>query len=162
MRTFILINLFHRPVTSNSLWPHGLTVACQASLSLTISWNLPELMFIASDFTISPSDTLFPFCPWSSPTSGSFLINHLFIPDDQNTGASAFTSVLPVTIKGWFPLRLTGLISLLSKGLSGGFSSTTVWRHQLFGILTSYGPAICDRWEDHSLDFWLYGLFSAE
>ena len=35
-----------------------------------------------------------------------------------------------MSIQGWFPLRLTGLISLLSKELSGVFSSTTVQRHQ--------------------------------
>ena len=43
------------------------------------------------------------------------------------------------------PLRLSGLISLLSKGLSGVFSSTTVWRHQFFGVH--------DHWEDHNLDY---------
>ena len=46
-------------------------------------------------------------------------------------------SVLPVNIQGWFPLRLTGLLSLLSKGLSGVLSSTTAWRPQLFGTLPS-------------------------
>ena len=50
----------------------------------------------------------------------------LFSSDDQYTGASASTSVLLVNIQGWSPLWLTGLISLLSKGLSGVFSSTTV------------------------------------
>ena len=53
------------------------------------------------------------------------------------TGASALVSVLPMSIQGWFPLRLIGLISLLSKGLSGVFSSTTVWRDQFFGVLPS-------------------------
>ena len=53
----------------------------------------------------------------------------------KNHAASA--SVLPVNIQGWFPLRLTGLIFLLSKGLSGVFSSTTAWMHQFFGILPS-------------------------
>ena len=48
---------------------------------------------------------------------------------------SASVSVFPTSIQGWFPLRLTGLISLLSKGLSGVFSSTTVRRHQVFGAL---------------------------
>ena len=61
----------------------------------------------------------------------------LFASDDQNTGASASASVLPVNIQGWSPLRLIGLIFLLSKGLSGVFSSTTVWSHQFFGILPS-------------------------
>ena len=45
--------------------------------------------------------------------------------------------MLPTSIQDWFPLRLTGLISLLSKGLSEIFSSTTVWRHPIFGILSS-------------------------
>ena len=48
-------------------------------------------------------------------------------------GASASTSVLPMNIQGWLPLGLTGLISLLSKGLSRVFSCTTIWKHQFFG-----------------------------
>ena len=47
--------------------------------------------------------------------------------------ASASASVLPMNIQGWFPLGLTGLISLLSKALSKVFSNTTVWKHQFFG-----------------------------
>ena len=54
-----------------------------------------------------------------------------------STGASASASVLPMNIQGWFPLGLTGLISLLSKGLSKVFSSNTVWKHQLFGFQLS-------------------------
>ena len=46
--------------------------------------------------------------------------------NDQNTGASASASVLPVNMQGCPPLKLTDLISLLSKGLPGVFSSTTV------------------------------------
>ena len=46
-------------------------------------------------------------------------------------------SVLPMNIQGWFPLRLTGLISCLSTGLPGVFSSTTVWGHQCFCTLPS-------------------------
>ena len=78
----------------------------------------------------------------------------LFPSHGQRIGASA--SVLPMNIQGWFPLRLTGLISLLSKGLSGVFSSTTVQRHQFFlAFCLLYSPAltiVCDHWEDHSLD----------
>ena len=51
-------------------------------------------------------------------------MSHLLTSDDQNIGASASASVLPVNIQGLSPLRLTGLMSLLSKGLSGVFSST--------------------------------------
>ena len=81
-------------------------------------------------------------------------MSQLFASDDQNTGASA--SVLPVNIQGLSPLRLTGLISLQSKGLSGVFSSTTVQGHQFFGALPSLCPALTtvpDSWEDHSLDY---------
>ena len=48
-------------------------------------------------------------------------------------------SVLPMNIQGWFPLGLTGLISLQSKGLSGVFSSITIWKHQFFGSQSSLG-----------------------
>ena len=73
----------------------------------------------------------------------------------QSIGVSASASVLPMSIQGWFPLRLTGLISLLSKELSGVFSSTTVRRHQFFEFCLLYGPAltiVLDHWEDHRLD----------
>ena len=85
---------------------------------------------------ISPSEALFSFSPQHFPASETFPISHRFTSDDQNTGASASASVLPVNSQRWSPLRLTGLISLLSRGLSGVFSSTTVWRHQFFGALS--------------------------
>ena len=53
-------------------------------------------------------------------------MNQLFTSGDQSIGASTSTSVLPMNIQDWFPLGLTGLISLLSKGLSRVFSNTTV------------------------------------
>ena len=81
------------------------------------------------------------FCSPSFPASGTFPMNWLFASDDQNTGASPSASVLPKSIQGWFPLRLTGfiflLISLLSRELSEVFSSTTVLRHHFFGTLLS-------------------------
>jgi len=95
--------------------------ACQASLSLTISWSLPKFIFFAS---VMPSSHLIIWCPLfflSSiiPSIRDFsneLSVHIRWP---NTGASASTLVLPVNIQGWSLLRLTGLISLLSVGLSG-------------------------------------------
>ena len=65
--------------------------------------------------TISSSVTLFFSCLQSFLASGSFPVNRLFISGGQSIGASA--SVLPINIQGWFPLALTGLISLLPKGL---------------------------------------------
>ena len=95
-------------------------------------------MSIAS---VTPSSHLILWCPLLHlPSvflrSEIFPMNQLFESDDQNSGASA--SVLPMSIQGWFPLRLTGLISLLCKHLWGVFSSTTVQRHQFFGVLPSF------------------------
>ena len=82
------------------------------------------IYFTALSPTISSSVALFSFCFQSFPASRSFLVSQLFISDGQSTGASASASVLPMSIQGRFPLRLTGLISLLSKGLPRVFSST--------------------------------------
>ena len=60
-------------------------------------------------------------------------MSQFFTSSGQSIGASASASVLPMNIQGWFPLRLSCLITLLSKGLSWVFSSTTVWKHQFFG-----------------------------
>ena len=81
------------------------------------------------------SSSVFPLssCLQSFPASGSFPINCFFTSGGQTIGASASASVLPMNIQGWFPLGLTGLISLQSKGLSRVFSRTTVQKHQFFG-----------------------------
>ena len=92
---------------------------------------------------ITSPDTLLSFCPQFFPASGTFPMSLLFASDDQNTEASA--SVLLMSIQGWFPLRFTGLIFLLSKGLSGVFSSTTVQRHQFFDILPSLCSNFCNQ-----------------
>ena len=85
--------------------------------------------------TISSSAIPFSSCSQSFSASGSFPMSRLFESGGQSIGASA--SVLPMNIYGWFPLGLTDLISLLSKGLSRVFSSTTVWKHQFFGAQPS-------------------------
>ena len=91
---------------------------------------------------IQPSHPLTPSSPSAlnlSRHQGLFqwVVSHLLSSDDQDTGASASALVLPVNIQGSSPWRLTGLISLLSKGLSVVFSSTTVQKHKFFGILPS-------------------------
>ena len=130
--------LFHHPVMFNSLRPHRLQhtrVSCPPPSPEVYPSSCPLHWW--SHPAISSSDALFSFCPQSFPASGTFPMNQLFASGDQNTGASASASVLPKSIQGWFPLRLTGLISLLSKGLSRVFSSTTVRRHQFFDALPS-------------------------
>ena len=80
--------------------------------------------------TISSSAAPFFSCPQSFTASGSFPVSRFFASDGQSIGASA--SVLPMNIQGWFPLVLTSLISLMSKGLSRVFSSTTIQKSQFF------------------------------
>ena len=66
---------------------------------------------------------------------------------ENSIGASA--SVLPMNFQGWFPLGLTGLITLLSKGFSRVFSSTTIWKHYLVPSLL-YDPTLTslhDYWK---------------
>ena len=89
--------------------------------------------------TIQPSHPLTSSSPALSLSQhqGFFPMSWLFASGNQNTGSSASAAVLPMSIQGWFPLMLTGLISLLSRGLSALFFSTTVQRHQFFGALPS-------------------------
>ena len=84
--------------------------------------------------TISSSVATF-FCFQYFPASGSF--PGLFTSGVQSIETLASASVLPVNIQGWLPLGLTGLIFLQSKGLSRGFSSTTVQKHKFFGAQLS-------------------------
>ena len=124
------------------------------SLSFTISQSMLKLMSIE---LVMPS-SVFPFSsfPQSFPESGSFPMSWLFASGVQSIRASASASVLPMTLQGWFPLGLTGLISLLSKGLSRVFSSTIVQKHQFFGAqpsLWSNSHTVHDYWKNHSFDY---------
>ena len=67
--------------------------------------------------TISSSVVPFPSSPQSFPTSGSFPVSQLFTSGGQSIRASASAAVLPMNIQGQFSLGLTGMISLLTKGL---------------------------------------------
>ena len=104
------------------------TAACQASLAFTISWNLLKFTSIES---MMPSNYLI-LChplfllPSIFPSIRVFVMSWLFISGGQSIGVSASASVLPVNIQDWFPVGLTGLISLQPKGLSRVFSNTTV------------------------------------
>jgi len=83
---------------------------------------------------IQPSSPLSsPSAPVFCPASGSFLMSQHFASGGQNTGASVLASVLPMNIQDWFPLGMTGLVSLQSKGRPRVFSITAVQKHQFFG-----------------------------
>ena len=87
--------------------------------------------------TISSSVIPFSSCPQSFSASGSFQMSQLFLSGGHSIGDSASASVLPMNTEHWFPLGLTGWISLQSKGLSRVFSNTTVQKHQFFGAQPS-------------------------
>ena len=123
---------------SDSLWHHGLLHVRLSHPSLyprVCSNSCPLSRWCHP--TISSSIAPFSSCPQSFPAWGSFPMSQLFATGGQSIGASASMSVLPMNIQAWFPLGLTGLISLQSKGLSRAFSSTTVWKHQFFSAQPS-------------------------
>ena len=132
---------FSLSVMSNSLWPHGLQHArplcpsptpgvysnscpssqwCHPTISSSVVPSLPA-------FNLSQHQGLFQwFRSFPVATSGG-----------QSIGASALASVHPVNIQGWFPLGLTGWISMQSNGLSRVFSNTTVQKYQFFSTQLS-------------------------
>ena len=95
---------------SETLW----TTAGQDCLSFSISQVGSDscLLIWWYHTTISSSVVPFSSCPQSFPASGSFPRSRLFTSGGQGIGASA---VLPVTIQGWFPLGLTGLIQSMKS-----------------------------------------------
>ena len=118
----LILLLFSRIVLSDSLRPHGLqhTRFLCPSLSPRVCSNSCPLSWWCYP-TISFSITFFSSCPESFPASGSFPVSWLFASGGQSIRTSASASILPVNIQGWFPLGLTVLISLLSKGLRSFF-----------------------------------------
>ena len=127
------------------------TEARQVFLSITISLSLLKLMSIES---VMPSNHLILYHPrllWPSIFPSIRVLSNESILHKrvvQSIWASASVSVLPMNIQGWFPLGLTSLISLLSKGLSRVFSNTTVWKCQLFS--THYS-----LWSNSHIRTWL-------
>ena len=140
---------FSRSVVSDSLRPHELQHTrppCPSPTPGVHSNSLPSSQWYYP--AISSSVTSFSFCPHFSPTSGSFLISCFFTSGNQSVGASTTASILPMNLQGWFPLGLTGLISLQSKELSRVFSNTTIQKHQLFGVLPF-------SWSNSYIHIWL-------
>ena len=148
------------------IWPFATprTAACQAPLFCTISWSLLKFVSIESVmllnhlilcrpgsplvFNLSQHQGLFQ---WVSSLHQVAKVVKLHIQHPSH-------SVLSMNIQGWVPLGLTGLISIQSKGLSGVFSSTTVWKHQFFGTQPCfwYNPHSW-TWLLEKPYLWLYG-----
>ena len=138
---------FSRSVMSNSLQPHESQHSrppCPSPTPGVHSNSCPSSRWCHP--AISSSVVPFSSCIQSFPASGSFQMSQLFASGGKSIGASALASVLPMNIQDWFPLGLTGLISLQSKGLSRVFSSTTVQKHQFFSTQFSLWSNSCHQW----------------
>ena len=119
------------------------TAAPQASLSFTISQSLLKLMSIELVTLYNHLVLCRPLLLLSIlPSIRVFSNESLLCIRWPNIGTSASASVLPVNIQGWFPLGLTGLNSLLSKGLTRVFSSTTMRKHLFLVDSLLYGPTL--------------------
>ena len=128
---------FSCSVMSNFLLPHGLQHArlpCSSPTPGAYSDSCTSSLWCHP--TISSSVVHF-FSLQYSLASGSFSVGQFFTSGDRSIGVSASASVLSMNIQDWFPLRLTGWISLQSKGLSRVFSNTTAQKHQFFGVQLS-------------------------
>ena len=148
---------------SDPLQPHGLyhnRLPCP-SLSPGVCSNSRPLSQWCHP-TISSSVVPFSSCLQSFPASGSFPVSQFFASFGQIIGVSASASVVPMNIQNWFPLRLTGLISLQSKRLKE-FSPTPQFKSInslalgcfLYGLTVT---SIYDYRKNHSFDcmeFWL-------
>ena len=132
------LSQFSRSVVPNSLRPHRLQHArlpCPSPTPRACSNSCPSSCWCHP--TISPSVIPFSSHLQSFPASGSFPMSQFCTSGGQSIGVSASASVLPMNIQDRVPLGWTGWISLLSKGLLTVFSSTTVQKHQFFGVQLS-------------------------
>ena len=145
------------PVVSDSLQPHGLA-GHHASLSTTSSQSLPKFMSIA---LVMPSTHLILWhplllLPSIFPSIRDFSNELALCIDDQNTGTSASPSILPASIQGWFPLKSTCLISLLSKNFHESSPEPQFEDINSLTFCLLCGPSLTtvrDQREDHSLDY---------
>ena len=139
---------------TDSLRPHRLQHArlpCPLPTPRACSNSCPSSRWCHP--TISSSDVPFSSCLQSFWASGSFSLNQFFALRGQSIGASA--SVLPMDIQDWFPLGLTGLIFLQSKGLSRAFFNSIVQKHQFFSAQLSLWSNSPHLWSKSSIhDYW--------
>ena len=127
---------------------------------LPVHHQLPEFMQTHVQWV---SDTIQPSHPLSSPSPALNLSQHQSI-FQWVSSSHQMAKVLKFQLQhqsfqwntqDWSPLGWTGWISLQSKGLSRGFSNTTVQNHQFFGAqlsLQSNLASVHDHWKNHSLD----------
>ena len=168
LKTSTNLLLFSRSVMSDSLQPHGLQHArlpCP-SLSPRVYSNSCPLSRWCHPVILS-SVVPFSSCLQPFTASGSFPKSQFFTSDGQSTGASASASILPMNIQGWFPLGLTGVISLQLRD-SQEYSPTPQFQSINSSVLSFlYSPnltSIHDYWKNCSFDatelFWQSDVFA--
>ena len=146
---YLALLLFSPSVVYDSLQPCGLQhtrLPCPSPSPRTCSNSCPLSRWCPP--TILSSLIPLYSCLQSFPASESFPVSWLFTSGGQSIGISASASVLPTNIQNWFPLVLTGLISLLSKGLSRVSSKPQLEKHQFFGTQLSL-------WSNSHIHTWL-------
>ena len=158
----MIVIQFSRSVVSDSLRPHGLQHTrppCPSPTPRVYSDSCASSWWCHA--TISSSVIFFSSCLQPSPASGSFLISQFFTSGGQNIRVSASAPILPMNIQDWFPFRLTGLISLSSKGLKSLLQHHSSKVQKNFQKNSSelsflYSPtltSIHDYWKNHSIDY---------
>ena len=165
---FSLASIFYHQVTREAQILFSLSCCSVTQSRLTLcdpmDWSMPgfsvlhHLLEPAQTHVHWVGDAIQPSHLLSSPSlpalsfllSGSFLMSQLYASGGQSIGASA--SVLPMNIQDWFPLGLTGWISLRSKGLSRVFSNTIVQKCSVFFMVQLSLTSIHDYWKNRRLD----------
>ena len=152
--------LFSHSVISGSLWPHEPQHArppCPSPTPGACSNSCPSSCWYHP--IISSSVVPFSYClqSFSASVSGTKKVKNQGVSSSgsQSIGVSASALVLLMSIQDWFPLGLIGLISLQSKGLSRGFSNTTVQNISSSALNFLYIPTVTsipDYWKNHSFD----------
>ena len=124
------------------------TATCQASLSFIVSRNLLKLMSIESVMLSNHLILCHPLLLLPSILPSIRVFFNELVLRIRWPKYSASSSIHPMNIQAWFPRGLTGLISLMSKGLSRVFSSTVIRNHQFCGTQPSL-------WTNFHIYIWL-------
>ena len=146
--------LFNPSVMSDSLWPHGLQHArlpCPSSSPGACSYLPIELVTPSNQFILCHPFLLLPSIFPSTRVFSNESVLHIRRPKYWSFSSA---SVPPMNIQNWFPLGITGLISLLSKGFSRVFSNTMVQKHQFFGAQ----PSLWSNSQHGPTDAWIYAI----
>ena len=141
---------------SNSLQPMDCNTPAFLVLHYLLEFAQTHVLWVND--AIQPSHPLsvpFSSCLQSFPASQSFLMSQHFASGGQSIGASALASVLLMNIQDWFPLGLTGLISLQTEGLTRIFSNTTAQSINSSALSFLPSPTLTSihtYWKSHSFD----------